>query len=65
MTKKKQAAVRKLVEKFGGVRKMARSLRRAPSTVSRWNTQGRIPQENWARVSKVAKSKGITTGGWQ
>lgn len=56
---------RAVVEKLGGCRSVARTLKLSPSTISRWmtaseakGTGGRIPQKYWAQILDAAASAG-------
>jgi transposase len=58
---------RVVVDKFGGCRKLARTLAISPSTVSRWmtsaankGTDGRIPQKYWGHIIVAAQDEGFT-----
>jgi hypothetical protein len=48
-----------IIEKFGGVRKMAAAIDRPVSTVGSWSTRGSIPDDAKASVLKIAQSLGI------
>lgn len=52
-----------VIESFGGVRKTARSLRRDPSTVSRWQRSSRggrggVPKSLYKKILQISKNKG-------
>jgi hypothetical protein len=57
----------RVLRKFGGVRKLARILGLAPSTVARWNwpkskaggTGGRIPSDKLEKIMSVARAHGV------
>lgn len=58
---------RKVVDLFGGCRKLARVLAINPSTISRWTassavkgTNGHIPQKYWGRIIVAAQDEGFT-----
>lgn len=58
---------RRVVDLFGGCRKLARALAIHPSTISRWTasgavkgTDGRIPQKYWGRIVMAAQDQGFT-----
>lgn len=58
---------RRVVDQFGGCRKLARTLTISPSTVSRWmtsaaakGTDGRIPQKYWGTIIVAAQDSGFT-----
>ncbi len=56
----KQTPAQYVIAKFGGVCKTARMLGLAPSTVSRWQGDGRIPRaECQQRILAVAKDNGV------
>jgi hypothetical protein len=48
-----------VIEKLGGLTKLARSLNCAVSTVQGWKDRGKIPQEHWLAIIEVAKSQDI------
>lgn len=49
-----------VIERFGGIRRLARSVGLAPSTVCRWQMgAGQIPRKRWEQVLKAADSSGI------
>jgi hypothetical protein len=49
----------KIIEAFGGVRPMARAIRRPVSTVQSWKDRGSIPDDNKPEVLAVAISSGL------
>jgi hypothetical protein len=58
---------RRVVDLFGGCRKLARCLSIHPSTISRWTaskavrgTGGCIPQQYWGSIIMAAQDKGFT-----
>lgn len=48
-----------VVQVFGGVRKLARLLGCDPSTISRWQTTGRVPSGMQRQVLQLAWSEGL------
>lgn len=48
-----------VVQVFGGVRKLARLLEIDPSTVSRWQTTGRVPSGMQRDVLQLAWQEGL------
>lgn len=48
-----------VVQVFGGVRKLARLLEIDPSTVSRWQSTGRIPSGMQREVLQLAWDEGL------
>ena len=48
-----------VVQVFGGVRKLARLLEIDPSTVSRWQTTGRVPSGMQREVLQLAWDEGL------
>jgi hypothetical protein len=49
-----------VIERFGGIRRLARSVGLSPSTVCRWQMgAGEIPRKRWAQVLEAAGSSGI------
>ncbi len=48
-----------LFNMFGGIRPMARALDEAPSNVSAWNQNGRIPAEKQPHVLEVGVALGL------
>lgn len=44
---------------WGGVRKMARDIRRAPSTVHGWKKEGRVPANEQHHVLAIAEELGL------
>lgn len=54
--------VQKIIDRFGGVRPMAKAVGKPVSTVNSWNTRGSIPDVNKPLVLASAKSAGIDLG---
>jgi hypothetical protein len=52
-------AAQAIIQKFGGVRAMARKLQRQPSVVQYWSAKGYIPSKNVADIRAVAAKEGI------
>lgn len=48
-----------VVEKFGGLTKLARGLEFPVSTVQGWKERGKIPQDHWLPIMNLAKVEGI------
>jgi hypothetical protein len=55
-----------VIHKFGGVRQLARLLKKSPSAVSRWpkpssinGRDGRIPYTEQKRILQIARERGI------
>jgi hypothetical protein len=48
-----------VIDKFGGLTKLARALECAVSTVQGWKERGRIPQEHWLPIITVGKAQDI------
>lgn len=48
-----------VIDKFGGLTKLARALDCAVSTVQGWKERGRIPQEHWLTIITVGKTVDI------
>jgi hypothetical protein len=46
-----------VVERFGGVRNLARSLNICPSSVSRWKQRGKVPLKHWEQLLYIAQVK--------
>ena len=51
--------VDQIVEKFGGVRSLARAIEKPVSTVSSWKTRGSIPDEHKVDVLNSAITAGV------
>jgi hypothetical protein len=51
---------RKVIERFGGIREMARKLDHANhTTVQGWWERSKIPVERWAEVQTAAERHGV------
>jgi len=48
-----------IIEKFGGTRRCAAAVGKAPSTVQSWKDSGFIPARHQAMVLEAARSLGI------
>lgn len=53
-----------IIEKFGGVRALARTLKLSPSTIMGWKTSkkrrgtgGKIPNKHHEKIMKIAKKR--------
>jgi len=64
---KQLSPAREIVEKFGGVRALARALKISPSAISRWmmpakkrGTDGHVPQRHWPALLKLADKQRVT-----
>lgn len=52
-------AAEHVIEKFGGLTKLARALDCAVSTVQGWKERGRIPQEHWLSIIDAGRASDI------
>lgn len=51
---------RKVIDRFGGIREMARKLEHANhTTVQGWYERRKIPVERWAEVQAAAEKHGV------
>ena len=48
-----------VIDKFGGLTKLARALGLTVSTVQGWKKRGKIPQEHWLAIMAVAKANAL------
>lgn len=49
----------KIINRFGGIRPLARAIDENPSTVHAWKASGRIPQWHHITILKAAKDRDI------
>jgi hypothetical protein len=49
----------RVIAKFGGIRPMARLIKRPPSTVQSWEISGFIPARQQSHILQVAAASGI------
>jgi hypothetical protein len=54
---------RRIIDALGGCRSVARALKIAPSTVTRWSSEkdckGRIPARHWSALIELAEQSGF------
>lgn len=48
-----------VIQKFGGIRPLARAMGEWPNNVQRWKDNGFIPSDRHLKVMEIAKEKGI------
>ncbi len=48
-----------IIDKFGGLTKMANAIGFRVSTVQGWKERGRIPQDHWPAIRLAATEKGF------
>lgn len=53
------AAVQTIIDRFGGVRKMARSLGLGASTVQGWKQSGFVPSQRIPQIIAAGREQGI------
>lgn len=58
-SKKETLDAKAIIEKFGGIRPMAKLLNITASTVQGWNERNKIPEKRYADILKIAKKNNI------
>lgn len=51
--------VARIIDKFGGIRPLARALNRPVSTVQSWKDRGAVPHRRQAELLEYARAHGI------
>ncbi|HEX8382425.1 MAG TPA: hypothetical protein VF592_03520 [Sphingomonas sp.] len=54
-----QSPITSLIDRFGGIRPMARALSITPGAVQGWKSREKIPVDHWQAIAAAAKAQRI------